>query len=121
MSFNHIPHYEYEFACSVLGGWEHWQKLCGSAIREQVKQWREELDIRIRATAVKNIMLTAYGDDKNSLQAARYLADKGYVSSGRGRPSKEERERIIKEDKIIKEELNEDAVRLGLIQGGKKI
>lgn len=123
MSYEHIPGYEYEFAENELGGWEHWQRLQASEVLNvHFKQWREELDVKLRAKAIKNIILTAYGKDKNSLQAARYLADKGYIppEQKRGRPSKEEKARALREESLVREEVDEDMKRLGIIQGGKK-
>lgn len=122
MSYDHIPGYEYEFAEEVLGGWEHWQLLCSYAIKEQVKQWREELNIKLKAKAIRSIIQTATSNDKSALQAAKYLADEGYIQKEqtRGRPSKEEKERALRESQMIKDELDDDLKRLGIIQGGKK-
>ena len=79
MEYEHVPGYEYEFATEVLGGWEHWQILCGAAIRNEVAQWRAELDVKLRAKAIKNIIYESVSCGKNAMQASKYLADKGYV------------------------------------------
>lgn len=118
MSYNHIPGYEYDFAVNELGGWEHWQILQGtSSLKEMIQQWKNELDIKIKAKALRNVMYVA-SDKKNAqqLSASRYLADKGYVpkDESRGRPSKSEREAKLKEDIKIKEELADDMTRLGI-------
>lgn len=122
LAYDHIPEFEYEFANEVLGGWEHWERLQASPdINRHIESWKKEKDIQLRAEAIRNVIRTARSADKASLQAARYLADKGYLekADGRGRPSKSEREARLKEDKAVIKEVDEDLKRLGLIHGGK--
>lgn len=123
MSYDHIPNFEYEFALTVFNSWEHWQKLANDsfpAIRNEIKSWREELDIRLKAQALKALILASKDNDPKGIQAARYLAEKGYLSK-RGRPSKGDIEREVKLEAGQRKQLQEDLERIGLkiMEGGK--
>lgn len=117
MSYDHIPGFEYEFALDVFNSWDHWSKLASDTankqIRDAVSSWREELDIRIKAKAIKALMMSSRIDDAKGFNAAKYLADKGYAPQ-RGRPSKEEVQREKKIQAGVSRELEEDMARLGL-------
>lgn len=116
LSYDHVPGYEYDFANEVLGGWIHWNKLCKtSTIGGYIKEWREEKTVQLKAKALKSIIKSVSTDDKNAHQAAKFLSDKGWIEkSGKGRPSKEEKARALKEDMLVKDELDEDLKRIGL-------
>lgn len=115
LSYEHVPGYEYEFAHEVLGGWEHWKFLYEkSMLRNYIKEWREELDIKIKAKGMRVVMDTAIcGEGSSRLQAAKYLADKGYAPT-RGRPSKKEKEQLLRQESALDDELKDDFERLGL-------
>ena len=122
LSYNHIPGFEYDFAVETFGAWEHWLKLCKSSkdIRVAIQAWREELDVRIKSKAMKQMMIASLDDDAKGVNAAKYLADKGYEPK-RGRPSKEEVARQTKIDAGVNKDLEDDMSRLGLkvVQGSK--
>lgn len=124
MEYEHIPEFEYDFAMDVFGSWDQWQQLCNkSIIRNIFKEWREELEIKLRARGVKQMITMSLENDSKGLQAAKYLSDKGWVQSEkktRGRPSKDEIKRIQKEEAAVRDTLSEDMERLGLkvIPGG---
>lgn len=123
MSYDHIPGFEYEFALDVFGSWDHWSKLATETIpeiRNTVKGWRDELEIKLKAQAIKSLIAASREDDAKGFNAAKYLADKGYAPT-RGRPSKEEVEREKKIQAGVSKELQEDMERLGLsvVSGGK--
>jgi hypothetical protein len=89
MSYDHIPGAEYEFASTELGGWRHWNMICNSSVMaEEVQEWRRELEVKLRAGAVKEVIKVSKGD--KGFQAAKWLAEGGYKSKTRGRPSKDE-------------------------------
>lgn len=93
---------EYEFAKTYLLGWKHWQRLCeNKQIAIHINEWREELELKLRARAVKQMMDLANG---GSYQASKWLVDRGWDSRGAGRPSKEEKEK----HKAISERVNEE-------------
>lgn len=123
MSYDHIPGFEYEFAMDVFNSWDHWNKLANDTvpnIKNTIKEWREELDIKLKAQAIKALIQTSRIDDSKGFNAAKYLADRGYAPS-RGRPSKEEVEREKKVQAGVSKELEEDMKRLGLsvVNGSK--
>lgn len=113
MAYSHVPGCEYDFANEHLGGWVHWCKVAGSQIGPHVAQWREELTIKLKADAMKNIILSSLGDGAVALQAAKYIDSSGY-NMKRGRPSKLEKEAKLKQDTAINKEIEEDLKRLKL-------
>ena len=93
---------EYLFAVNskVMDGgkpgdkWKHWKMICKSpSCKADVAQWREELAIKIKAEAIRDIH-RASKEDKG-FQAAKYMAEKGWTTK-RGRPSKEDIEHATK-------------------------
>lgn len=85
---------EYLFAQKYMGGWEHWQRCCDNAlIGREIEKWREELEVKLVALGLmQHVVIARDTDDKRSLQAARYLADKGFKpKKAAGRPSKAEK------------------------------
>jgi hypothetical protein len=116
MSYDHIPGFEYEFAMEVFNSWDHWNKLANDTIapiRNVIKEWREELDIKLKAQAIKALIQSSRVDDAKGFNAAKYLADKGYAPQ-RGRPSKEEVEREKRVQAGVNKDLESDMERLGL-------
>lgn len=115
MTYEHVPGYEYEFAIDVFNSWDHWNKLVNSTafLRDTIKSWREELEIKIKAKAIKSVMAKSRMDDAQGFNAAKYLADKGYAPT-RGRPSKEEIEREKRIAAGVSKDLEADMERLGL-------
>ena len=123
MSYNHIPGLEYEFASDVFGSWAHWVKIYdGSKITPYVEIWRDELEIAVRAKALKAIMENALMDGAKGSSSAKYLAEASWRGSSRGRPSKEEVKRELKVQAGIAKHFDEDLERIGLsvISGGKR-
>jgi len=95
---------EYLFAQEVLGSWGHWQKLCNSAlIREQIDKWREELEIKLRAESIRAIREVATTAGSKGTTAAKWIASAGW-RSGKGRPTKKEREHQMKVDSRLDNE-----------------
>lgn len=117
LSWPHVPGYEYEFAEQVLGGWEHWLALQGSSrLKPHIDAWKEELLIKHKCKSVAAIVGMANDEeDKNRMQAAKYLAEKGWAEkSSKGRPSKLEKEAALKAEINKNNEYDEDMARLGL-------
>lgn len=102
---------EYEFANTYLLGWRHWKRLCeNKAIRRYIDEWREELELKLRAQGVKEII--KHAQDEKGFQAAKWLADRGWSTRAAGRPSKEEIERERKFQSRIQDDFKADVVRL---------
>lgn len=123
MSYDHIPGFEYEFAIDVFNSWDHWSKLSNDtvpAIKSVIREWREELDIKLKAAAIRALIQTSREPDAKGFNAAKYLADKGYAPQ-RGRPSKDEVEREKKIQAGVNKDLEADMERLGLsvVNGSK--
>ena len=88
---------EYEFSVKYLDGWAHWEKLLACPpVKAHIDKWREELDVKIRSRALRNMMEEASDPlNRGFVQANRYLIEKSYlngteVKRGRGRPKKPE-------------------------------
>jgi hypothetical protein len=77
---------EYAFACKYLLGWRHWLRLLeNKQIRKHIDEWREELEVKLRAQGVANIIAAA---QQGSYQAGKWMADRGWEVHGVGRPKK---------------------------------
>lgn len=86
---------EYSFANLYLYDWDHWQRLCRNRlVSAHIEKWREELRLSLVSDGVGSIIDQAL--NKDSYQAAKWLAEMGWDKSGRGRPSKEEVEGELK-------------------------
>ena len=107
---------EYSFATTYLYDWDHWQRLCRNKIISlHIEKWREELRLMLVSEGVFSIINLA--TEKDSYQAAKYLADMGWDKSGRGRPSKEEIEGELKKRADKEAEWNEDFKLLEMYKG----
>lgn len=101
---------EYEFANTYFAGWKHWQKLCeNNIIRREIDQWRLELELKLRARAVKQMVALA---ETGSYQASKWLADRGWDTRAAGRPTKIEKEAHIAAAKRAEDEYGADIIRL---------
>lgn len=100
---------EYEFANKYLWGWEHWQRLCANkSLMEEFEKWRDELEVKLRGQAVRQIL--ASGIDNFS--AAKWAADGKWKEQKVGRPSKEEKAIERKKRERIADELESDGARI---------
>jgi len=102
---------EYDFATKYLLGWQHWKKITENrALLVEIEQWREELELKIRSQAVKDMIDQSV--EGGSFQASKWLADRGWDKKAAGRPNKQE----AKKEQRIKEQINaefeEDSARL---------
>lgn len=110
----------YLFSNKYLLGWKHWQRLQNNKlIASHIKEWEQEMEIRLTALGIQGIIDVA--SSESGFQANKWLAEKGWVKRGAGRPSNEEIERNIQEKVRINEEFSDDFERLGLqlIEGSK--
>src|SRR3546814_5329961 len=99
---------EYEFANKHLANWNHWKRLLANVIiRRYIDEWREELELKMKAKAVREMQALVNSENGN-FQAAKYLADKGWDKRAAGRPSKAEVEKRIAIDKHISDEFAGD-------------
>lgn len=108
---------EYDFAIQYLGSYKHWERLLDSPlIRPHIDQWRKELNLKLKARAMKSIIKSATEDEKLSFQAMKYLADNEYIDKKkkRGRPSKEEVKAELRKEVENNKTFRDDAERIGL-------
>jgi hypothetical protein len=101
---------EFLFAQEYLLGWKHWQRLIeNKVVRKHIDEWRFELDLQIRARAVKEALTLSKDGNFN---ATKWLSDRGWINKGPGRPSKAD---ILKEAQLqsaITSEYEDDVVRM---------
>lgn len=111
---------EYQVAIRLLGSWEHWQKLNGSKwFNELVTPWRKELKQKMesdRYWEMVQIKEDPNASDNAKLQATKWLAEHYSKKPKRGRPSKEEKDRLLKEETLEDQTTFKDAQRLGLVK-----
>jgi len=93
----------YEYATKYLGGWKHWLALHRSpALAPHLEDWTEELEVKIRAEAIKRIASLSTG--AQGYQASRYLADKGWKVKKAGRTTKD----AIKKEARVQSKMYEE-------------
>lgn len=81
---------EYLFADKYTLGWQHWQRMNeNKVLAKWFIQWREELEIKLRAMAVRALRDMCQSESGN-FQASKFLADRGWEKNKVGRPSKDE-------------------------------
>lgn len=101
---------EYRFATTYFLGWKHWERICANvALFQHIREWREELDYKMRSSATKKMIELAQSDN---YQAVKWLADKGWAVKGAGRPSKEQLKQEKSENAKLVDEYSDDVVRL---------
>lgn len=104
---------EYDFATKHLLGWNHWKRLCeNKQIARHVTEWREELELKIRSNAIRE-MQALCGSENGNYSAAKFLADRGWDKRAAGRPGKNELEKEARIADHIANEFADDIVRLG--------
>jgi len=103
---------EYIFATEVFGSWPHWQMICESYnIRPVIAKWRAELEVKLKAEALRSMIDSAKNDGSKGLTAAKYIAEKGWEKK-RGRPSKEDIARERKMSADVSKEIEDDIARM---------
>jgi hypothetical protein len=101
---------EYEFATTYLLGWKHWLRLCeNKAVRAHIDEWRVELEVKLRSQGVKAAMAQA---NSGNYAAAKWMADRGWDTRGKGRPSKDEIEHEKRVQAGMANEYEADIIRL---------
>lgn len=86
---------EYEFATRYLGGWQHWKDLTAHCLREEVDEWREELDLKLQSESIAQLRELAESGDR---MACQFFAKKEYRDKRKaGAPSKAEKAGALKD------------------------
>lgn len=116
MAFDHAPHLEYEFAEKFLGGWTHWKALCNSKmLAPMIQEWREELEIKIQAKALRRMIVTSAEETPTGFNAMKYLANKDWLEK-KGRPKKEDIERETRIAARVNDEIADDLARIRVVK-----
>ena len=103
---------EYSFATKYLLGWQHWKRLCeNKAIAKHIEEWREELELKIRSQAVRD-MVNMCASENGNYSAAKFLADRGWDKRAAGRPSKKDKEAHLRMEERLADEFEADLKRL---------
>lgn len=90
-------------ATQIFPVWEHWDSMTRLVwFKDLVQTWREELEIKVRADALLQLRLQS----QTSTSAAQFLA-KGSWKDTKGRPTKAEKERQLKRETLISDEVDE--------------
>lgn len=80
---------EYYYATKIIGSWELWEEfiIANGAL---VNSWRRELEAKIKSNCLLYILEASKGENRDALQAAKYLLETPWLKeeSKRGRPSK---------------------------------
>lgn len=109
---------EYNFATKHLGGWGHWMMLCEcNWFKEHLDRWRWEIELKVKAAALKRIEEEAKGEGKAKFAANRFLVDGGWIPKERakanvGRPTQERIKKEAERLNQIDRDINEDFARL---------
>lgn len=111
---------EYEFANKHLGGWLHWKAMQETIdLKVPIAEWREEYSVSLRSKGVKKIIDIATGKDP-SYQAAKWLADKQWIETKAGRPTKSQINQAAKEKAQVKDRISSDITKLEEYKNAKK-
>lgn len=121
---------EYEFATKYFANWEHWQLVVNTTfMRDIIDTWRKELELRIRAKALREIIQTAdpLNGSRNYYEANKFLVTGGWLNgeekkeaAKRGRPRKDEiRQKAVAEFVENAEQLESDLRRLASYEKNK--
>lgn len=110
---------EYDFVqrSRFVESWQHWNFMLASPYcRPDIDKWRDELEIKLRAEALQEIIKQSKTD--KGFQAQKFLLEKGWAPK-RGRPSKEEVEGELAKQASILDEVDELFERASGTTGGR--
>jgi hypothetical protein len=91
---------EYKPAMELVKSWQEWNRLGRDwpDFRSYVKQWKDELETKLKAEALQKVLTFSRGDDQKALTASKFIATKDYNrEAGVGRPTKAQQRREAKE------------------------
>ncbi len=107
----------YKMATKYLENYSHWNMLMkANWFREAKATWDEEIEARLYAEAMETLVAIAKGEGPQAIQAAKFLATKGYREktprNGVGRPSRDQVEGILKQEADDARTINDDFKRI---------
>lgn len=102
---------EYNFANEYFFSWNHWQRISNNqVIKKYIDEWRLELDLKLSAAAIKNII--DMSSEERGFQPAKYVAERGWNKNPVGRPKKDTSELDAKTNERLNEIYSDDVARL---------
>jgi hypothetical protein len=110
---------EYTQAIALLGSWRHWEALTSRAwFKPYIERWRAELKVKFESDRFREMVKVAetHKGTTQGVQATKWLAERYSTKeqTKRGRPSKGEKARALRESTEEEQLLVEEAQRLGL-------
>jgi len=108
---------EYEFAQTVFGSWEVWEKIQKAPqIAPYVKRWRNEVEVKVKSQAIQAIAEEMKTGGRSSFSAAKLLLEKGWLDKDNASQAKKKlaAKEQQEQDKEALALLSEDAERLGI-------
>ena len=102
---------QYAGAMALLGSWKDWgsfKRQWRGFDREILPEWLEEMEVKIRSTGIRSLILQAEDPEKPNASAARFLAEAGYEKPKMGRPSKDAIKRQAKIEARVLSSWDED-------------
>lgn len=111
----------YKMASKYLDGYSHWNLLMKSQWFKDAKAvWDEEIEARLYAESMETLVAISKGEGPQAIQAAKFLATKQYKEKGfgrgKGRPTKEQVEGLLKQEAEDMKTLHNDAERIRLVK-----
>ena len=110
---------EYSTAIALLGSWRHWQLLTACEFfKPYVNAWREELATKFESDRFQEMVEVSSKSQGTpaGVAATKWLADRYSKKPElkRGRPSKDEKNKLLLEESAEDKVLEEEAKRIGL-------
>lgn len=105
----------YTTANRLLDGYPHLVALMKAGwFRDAREKWDEEIEAKLRSEAMEAVRRIANSEDKNALQAAKFLAGRSHIekTATKGRPTKEAIAAAIKDEVKSSKTLDDDFARI---------
>jgi len=101
----------YYFAKTYFYNYEHYKRLLGnSVIRGIFDSWIEELELKLQADALMQLVTHSQGEKGQA--SAKWLAQCGWRDKGAGRPSKKQIDNAIKRETRMQTVTDQDYERI---------
>ncbi len=100
---------EYDFACTYVGGWKHWKQMLKNPwILKNVTQWREELELKLRARGIRGMINEATLGGRSQAAAARWLAENRFTVTVEKKAKSTTHSRVTTKMAPVETEINKD-------------
>jgi len=80
---------EYQFAISVFGSWEVWEKMQLTApLKKPIEKWRREAEVKRKSLAFESVIKEIQEDGRSSFTAAKFLINEEWKPKEDGRTAR---------------------------------